>query len=415
MSATAPVGHEPIDVEAEIWLSPGDPRRSELCRNPHGFYDRLRQHDPVYRSPDGRWLLTSYESCAQMLGDRRMSHRMLRVPAEEQTLAHRIFMGSMLFQDPPVHTRLRRTVSTLFTPRAVERVRQRAADISRQLLQGVRDGETFDFRAGPAFRLPVLVIAEMLGLPPEDFDEFRVWAEVLLFLDEHEHPAPRELEWADGIARGALDYFTAIIEERRRRPGDDLISGLLTADDGDAALSDEELVAMCVVLHIGGHTTTQDLLTSGVYNMNQHPESFAILRRSPAAIPTAVEEFLRYESPVGVTPERVASEDLEIGGHVVPRGSVVHALLAAANRDPAIFQDPNRFDVTRTPNKHLAFATGNHVCIGAHLARVEAQEFLRVLTSEFPELRVAVPEAELEWIDSYLHRGLKTLPVRWLD
>jgi cytochrome P450 len=419
MTAAAPAGYEPLDAEAEAYLTPGHPQRTGLCRDPYLFYDRLRERDPVYQSPDGRWLLTSYAGSIQMLQDRRMSHQ-VQVPPDQQALAHRIFMGSMLFQDPPQHSRLRRTVSALFTPRAVERVRQRAADASRELLRAARDQESFDFRNGPAFRLPVLVIADMLGLPPEDFDEFRVWSEALRFLDEHD-PTPEQLHWADRVAQGALDYFTDVIEQRRRQPGDDLISGLLAASQAEAAsgadapLSDEEIVAMCVVLHIGGHSTTQDLLASGIYNMTRHPESFAVLRRDPAAVPTAIEEFLRYEAPIGVSVERVASADLEIGGRQIEQGSIVHAILAAANRDPAVFADPGRFDVTRTPNRHLGFAAGPHVCIGAHLARVEAQEFLRVLVSEFPELRVAVPDAELEWVDSYLHRGLKTLPVSWLD
>jgi pimeloyl-[acyl-carrier protein] synthase len=412
MTTTAHVGHGPIDTEAEIYLTPGDPRRPRLNRDPYPFYERLRAHDPVYESPDGRWLLTSYDSCVEMLQDRRMSHHS-HVPPDQQTLAHRIFMGSMLFQDPPVHTRLRRTVSALFTPRGVERIRRRANDISRELLRGAATAETFDLRLGPAFQLPVNVIADMLGLPPEDFDEFRVWAEVLRFLDENDDPAPEQLRWADGVAQVALDYFTSVIDQRRRQPGDDLISGLLEANS-DAPLSDEEIVTMCVILHIGGHSTTQDLLTSGIYNMSRQPESFGILRQDPDAVTTAVEEFVRFEAPVGVTVLRIASEDLEIGDRLIPRGAIVHAILAAANRDPALFDNPHAFDVTRTPNRHLGFGSGPHVCIGAHLARVEAQEFMRVLVTEFPQLRLAVPESELEWVDSYIHRGMKNLPVSWM-
>lgn len=402
-----------IDEEAVRWLTPGSPGRDALRRDPFSFYERLRRHDRVYETPDGRWLISGHaESLAFLQGRRTHSHD-VGIPPERETVAHRIFMGSMLFKDPPEHTRLRRTVSSWFSPRGMQRLADRVDQYARALLEPLRTRGELDLKRGPAFTLPVLVIADILGLPPEDFDGFSAWSKALLYLDEHPDAEGSDLDDVNRLAEQALDYFTLVIEERRRRPGDDLISSLVNPAGGAEPLTDEEIVAMCVILHIGGHTTTSDLLPNGILHMIRNPGTFAVLRSSPDLVPRAVEEFLRYDPPVGVTTARTASADLEIGGKLIPRGAVVHAVLAAADRDPLVFDDPARFDVTRVENRHIAFAAGNHLCIGAHLARLEAQAFLRVLVTEFPDLELAVAEEELSWVDSWLHRGLESLPVAW--
>jgi pimeloyl-[acyl-carrier protein] synthase len=403
---TAFITGSPLDEEADLYLSVGNPLRAVLNRDPYPFYARLRAHSPVYQAPDGRWLITGYNECLQMMQDRGTSHG---IPPERQTLAYRVFHGSMLYQNPPVHTRLRGTVSALFTPRAVGVLRERVADISRSLLAPLRDADEFDFRLGPAFQLPVIVIADMLNIPPEDFAETHVWADVHRFLAEHE-PTAAELDKANAAAEDAVDYFSPIIEQRRRHPGEDLISRLIIAEE---ALTVEEIVAMCVIMHTGGHSTTQDLLSNGVYHLSKFPESAAALRADVNLIPTTIEEILRFDTPVGATLERITTTEIEIGDQVVPPGQVIHAILAAANRDPKWFPEPDKFDITRIDNRHLAFAAGIHVCIGAHLSRLEGQEFMRVLTQEYPPLEIAGDPDELEWGDSYIHRGLKNLPVRW--
>lgn len=398
--------------EVDLFLSPARPERVAFWRDPYDFYARLRDTAPVFRAPDGRWIITGYDECDQMLKHREVSHR-LRVDPAEQSLAHRVFMGSMLFRDAPEHTRLRRTVSRLFTPKVVGALRDRIARISNDLLEQVREADQFDLRTGPGFQLPVLVIADMLGVPAEDFNAFHVWAELLLYLDENPAEGPR-FEEANRAAEEAMAYFSRIIAERRAHPGDDLISGLLAEEDPDARLTDEEIVTMCVILHIGGHSTTSTLLSNAAIRMTLQPEIDAALRTDISLLESGVEEFLRYDSPINVTVERATTSDVEIGGVLIPQGSVVHAVLAAANRDPRQFADPERFDLARKDNRHLAFASGNHFCIGSHLARLETTEFLRVLMTRFPPLRVAVPLDEVDWVPAYVHRGPHTLPVSWL-
>jgi len=404
----------PIDDEVMLWLSPGDPRRASLAVSPFDFFERLRRHDPVYETLDGRWLISGYAESRTLLANRSgLSHGNMVAP-EDQELAHRIFMNSMLFQDPPLHTRLRRVVAPAFSPRAIDRLRESVATYAHELLEPLRDVDNFEFLEGPAFRLPVLVMADLLGVPAEDFEQFRVWPETLLYLDEHPHPSPETMSRFNQIAQEALDYFNSVIEERRRNPGEDIISVLLEAETSEAALSAEEIVAMCVILHIGGHTTTNSLLASGILDMMKNPDTFGILKRDPSLIALATEEMFRCDAPVGVTVARSATTDIEVEGKTIPEGAVVHAILGAANRDPRQFHDAQRFDIRRDPNDHIAFAGGNHICIGAHLARVEVQEFLRVLVTEFPALQLARTEEDLVWLDSYIHRSVVSLPVAWV-
>jgi cytochrome P450 len=401
-----------VTDEAQLFLSPGDPRRADMVRDPNPFYDRLRSAAPVLQVPDGRWVISGYDEAYAMLRDRSLSSH-IHVDEAQQSLAHRVFMGSLLFKDPPEHTRLRRTVSTLFTPKAMTGWREAIAATARELLAEVRELETFDFTTGPSYHLPVFVIARLMGLPPEDFQQFRNWPEALIFLDENPSATGSELDHVNGIAQVALDYFTDVIEQRRRRPGDDLISRLILADDGPSALTDEEIVAMCVILHIGGHHTTSTLLDNGLFHLTREPAQAAALRANPDLAGNAVEEMLRYEPPVATAIARHTTSEIVAGGQTVPAGQTVLALLGAAGRDPRVSDDPHRFNITRPEPKHLAFATGSHSCIGLNVARMEAIEFLRILVTELPPLELAIPHEEVQWTDSYMHRGPTSLPVRW--
>lgn len=284
---------------------------------------------------------------------------------------------------------------------------------ARELLAGVGDDETFDFASGPAYQLPVSVIARLMGLPPEDFAQFRNWPEALIFLDENPLATGHDLDHVNEIANVALDYFTDVIAQRRQRPGEDLISQLILAEGGPSALTDEEIVAMCVILHIGGHHTTSTLLANGIFHLTREPATFEALRADPELVGNAVEEMLRYEPPVATAIARHTMSDLEVGGVTIPAGQTVLALLGAAGRDPRVTYDPHRFDITRPNPRHLAFATGNHACIGLNVARMEATEFLRVLVTEFSPLELAVPHSDVAWTDSFMHRGPLSLPVTW--
>jgi cytochrome P450 len=418
LMSTSHVETIPLDAEALLFLTPGDPRRADLVRDPYGFYDRLRDHSPVYQAGDGRWLITGYDACSSILRDPRSSSA-TEVPEESQTLAHRIFLGSMLFNDEPEHARLRRTISALFAPRAIRALRDRVGEIARELLEPLRDTDSFDLMSGPAYKLPVLVIADMLGVPADDFDDFRAWTDVSRSLIERRSLlndgcglSDDAISKADAVALQALDYFSSIIEHRRSEPGDDVISRLVATAGQDTVLSVEEIVTMCVLLHMAGHNTTQGLVTNCIYAMSGSPSAYGVLRGDQSLIPGAIEEALRFIGPTNPI-ERMASADIEIAGNTIDKGSVILPMISAANRDPKMFANPHSFDVTRANNKHLAFGAGGHLCLGAHLARLEVGEFLRVLLTDFPDLVVSVDDAELSWLDSYVHRGLTALPVTW--
>ena len=267
-----------------------EPGRESIRRDPFPFYERLRNHDRVYETQDGRWLISGHAEALSFLQNRKGNSHDNGVAPEAEAIAHRL-MNSMLFQDPPEHTRLRRTVSGWFSPQSVARLQNRVAEYARELLEALRDADEFDLKSGPLFRLPVFIIADILDLPTKDFDEFHVWSKALLYLDEHPNAQGAELDDVNQLAEQALAYFSEVIRSRRRRPGDDLISTLVKSQDGEVGLTDEEIVAMCVILHIGGHTTTSDLLSNGLLRMVQQPESFETLRSSPDLIPRAVEEF----------------------------------------------------------------------------------------------------------------------------
>src|SRR5690606_17796033 len=286
----------------------------------------------------------------------------------------------MLFRDPPDHTRLRRLVNKAFTPRAVESVVPRVKDIALELLQpGLKDGG-MDLIEAFAFPLPVIVIAEMLGVPPQDRTKFRSWSNAMA--------AALDSYWTEEIfqrasqATGEIwEYLTHIIEERRKNLGADLLSALINARENDDRLSEDELVAMAILLLVAGHETTVNLVGNGTLALLQHPDQMELLRREPRRAPQAVEELLRYDAPVQMT-SRFAATDVPLGGHVIRKGDNVVAVIGAANRDPEVNPNPDRLDITRTEIHHLGFGGGIHYCVGAPLARREAQIALTTLLAE---------------------------------
>jgi pimeloyl-[acyl-carrier protein] synthase len=316
----------------------------------------------------------------------------------------------MLFRDPPDHTRLRTLVSKAFTPRVIEGLRPHIQQIVDGLLDRVRDRRAMDLIADLAFPLPVIVISEMLGVPAADRDRFRQWSlDVARSLDAIALPVgPEVIERGNAARRALADYFRGLIAERRRRPQADLLSGLIAAEEQGDTLSQAELLATCVLLLVAGHETTVNLIGNGMLALLRHPAELRKLGAEPALLPSAVEELLRWDSPVQRT-GRITATDVELGGTLIPKGALVSAVLGAANRDPAHFPEPDRLDLARPDNRHLAFGWGIHFCLGAPLARVEGQIAIGALARRLPGLALATDRPE--WRESSALRGLRALPV----
>jgi cytochrome P450 len=316
---------------------------------------------------------------------------------------------TVLQSDPPTHTRLRRLVSRDFTPRRVREMEPRIRTIAAGLLDNAARGATFDLMAGLANPLPVMVIAEMLGVAPEMYQTFKRWSDKVVEADNTlpGMPIPEEIKSAFAELNA---YFAEQIERRRKAPGADLVSALVAAHDTAEALSSEELLQFVVLLLLAGNETTTNLIGNGTLALGRHPNQMAMIHANSSMLPRAIEEMLRYDGPVQST-FRMATRDAMVNGSEIKAGTGVFVILAAANRDPAAFPDPDRFDITRTPNDHLAFGEGIHFCIGAGLARLEASIAIGAMLERFPRLRLAAPEAPLEYKGSYFLRGLASLDL----
>jgi pimeloyl-[acyl-carrier protein] synthase len=402
------------------WLATGavfNPMKKELRVDPYPFYRWLREKDPIHRSyPASGWVLTRYDDIAALLGDRAFSadERNWRRYARENARNVRAGLPdvyesgimSMLRTDPPDHTRLRTLVSKAFTPRAIERMRPRIEAVVDELLDGLgRNGE-IELMREFASPLPVAIIAEMLGVAVEDRQRFRHWSnEAVRLLGDGTRDDRRRAVMALDEMRTWLEGER---EERRRQPRDDVLSGLVAAEACGDRLTTAELFATCVLLLVAGNETTTNLIGNGVIALLQHPQQLDILRREPARIPQAIEELLRYDSPVQLT-SRIALEDRVLDGHRLRRGQQIVLLLGAGNRDPARFSDPDRLDVQREDVRPLSFGHGIHHCLGAQLARLEAAVAFERLLPRFPDLRRG--EGEIVWGDNTVLRGPRVLPL----
>ncbi len=391
-----------------------NPLLPEFHANPYPFYHRLREEDPVHQSPMGFWVLTRYDDVLLVLRDPRFGREgfapLLSAVYGQDGQDGGSRPRSMLFRDPPDHTRLRNLVNRAFTARVVENLRPRIQQIVDQRLDRVQDNKKMDLIADLAYPLPVTVICEMLGVPTGDHDRIRQWsADVARSLDAIGLPSdPGIVERGRSGRRALADYFLELIPERRKRPAQDLLSLLIAAEEQGDRLTEGELLAMCILLFIAGHETTVNLIGNGVLALLQHPEQLARLRSEPTLIQGAVEELLRYDSPVQRT-GRVTTVAVEIGGRKIEAGALVVAAIGAANRDPKHFPDPDRLDITRRDNHHVAFGFGIHFCLGAPLARLEGQIAISTLLRRMPALQLATTTNE--WRDSSTLRGLKALPV----
>jgi cytochrome P450 len=362
--------------------------------DPYPALRRLREVDPVNLTPVGFWRLTRYADVWRLLHQAPAGVRTTsgRLPFIEESHEHqRLFM---LEQDPPTHTRLRRLVSRAFTPRAIERLRGDVQRIVDACLDRVAGRGTMDVIADLALPVPSTVICEMLGVPLADRESFTVWTAEATHGLAGEILPPEAGERARAAAEALGAYFEPLIAERRARLGDDLLSDLIRAEEAGDRLSGAELISQSIGLLIAGFETTIGLIGNGVRALVSHPAELAKLRAHPELIASAVEECLRYDGPIILT-VRVLHEDVDFGGKTIPKDAMVWGMLAAANRDPAVFPEPDRFDVERQPNEHLAFGGGAHFCLGSHLARLEAQCAIGSLVRRFRDL--ALESETVEW------------------
>ncbi|MEV0564308.1 cytochrome P450 [Dactylosporangium sp. NPDC050588] len=378
--------------------------------DPHPVYAAMREQAPVHRLqlPTGMemWLVTRYADARSALGDPRLSKR-VGATANAAALAREVsapLTRHLLANDPPDHTRLRRLVAKAFTARRVEQLRGRIEELSAALIAGMAERERGDVIDDYAVQLPIQVICELLGIPQEDQTEFRRWTGVLVAGSVERSGVPE-------AAASFLAYLRTLIATKRAEPADDLLSALIaTTDEGDR-LDEDELTSMVFLLLIAGHETTVNLIGNGMWTLLTRPEEHRRLLADPALIPRAVEEFLRLESPVETATFRVAMEPVTYGGITIPAGAVVAISLLSADRDPDRFPDPATVDLDRPDNQHLAFGHGIHYCLGAPLARLEAQIAFRDLLAAFPAMRLAVHASELIWRPGVLIHGTTTLPV----
>ncbi|KIZ19145.1 cytochrome P450 family protein [Streptomyces natalensis] len=402
----------------------------EFAADPYPAYAWLREHAPVHRTalPSGveAWLVTRYGDARQALADARLSKN----PVHHSEAAHgkgkvgipgersANLMTHLLNIDPPDHTRLRRLVSKAFTPRRVAAFAPRVQELTDRLIDSFAAKGEADLIHEFAFPLPIYAICDLLGVPPEDQDDFRDWAGMMI----RHGGGPR-----GGVARSVKKmrgYLAELIHRKRETlgatpaPDEDLISGLIRASDHGEHLTENEVAAMAFILLFAGFETTVNLIGNGVYQLLRHPAQRELLQKSIEAddgdlLATGIEELLRYDGPVELATWRFATEDLTLGGQRIAEGDPVLVVLAAADRDPARFADPDVLDLTRRDNQHLGYGHGIHYCLGAPLARLEGQTALATLLTRLPDIRLAAEVADLRWRGGLIMRGLRSLPVQF--
>ncbi|GHH34946.1 cytochrome P450 family protein [Streptomyces candidus] len=388
----------------------------DFVADPYPVYAALRAQGPVHRvlTPLGedQWIVVGHEACRAAYVDPRFSrdwrthgHLAPQLPA----YAHGPGNAHVLLRDPPDHTRMRRLVTREFTPRRVAALAPRVQQIADELIDAMEAGgaRTADVIDSLAFPLPMTVICDLLGVPDLDRDAFRGWS--------NEVVAPTSPEAEQAAYAAAMPYLGGLIEDKRKAPGEDLLSALIhTADEEGDRLNEDELLSMAFLLIVAGHETTVNLIGNGLRALFNHPEQLALLRADlPGLIDGAVEEALRYDGPVEGSTPRIAREDVDFEGVRIPAGSSVVIVMADADRDESRFGDAGRFDIRRDARGHIAFGHGIHFCIGAPLARLEGRIAIRTLLERFPELAPTESPDAGPWIPGLLIRGVRKLPVRW--
>jgi pimeloyl-[acyl-carrier protein] synthase len=390
----------------------------EVQVNPYPIYERLRRDSPVFWNGP-YWLVSRYDDIVALLNDPRVSSARVEatfavlpedVQQELQPLRH-VLGSRMLLSDPPRHTRLRTLMTKAFSARVTEAKRERIEEICNHFLDRVMAQGTMDVMQDVAVPLPGWVIADMLGVPKEDQEDFTRWSRDQVRVYDrsgtmHERIPIMRQGQASMLAMKA--YLEEVIAARRKEPREDLITMMIEAEEAGDRLTTDEMVVMCIALLVGGNNSTAHLIGNAILTLARHPEAIAQLRANPALIRPAIEEVMRYDSPVQAT-SRVAREPIEVGGQTIDAGQNIYVLFGSANRDEAQFPDPTRFDIARAPNRHLTFAHGPHFCLGAAVARAEAQSAVLTIVQRCADLQLA--SEHVEWIEGFAFRGPKSLPV----
>jgi cytochrome P450 len=395
-----------------------DPLSAEFQRDPYPFYDQIRAESPILYWEDWDiWFLTRYEDVSALLRDRRLGRTMDHIlsraerglsplPNEEAPF-HRLSQHSMFDKEPPEHTRLRSLVHKVFTPRRVESLRTQIQQIADELLDRVQAQGRMDILADFAVPLPVTVIAELLGVPEEVRPRLRPWSADIVAMYELDH-TDEQGQRAVQAAVEFSDYLRALAAQRRRAPKDDLISALAAVEEAGDQLTEDELISTCILLLNAGHEATVNVIGNGMYALLRHPDQMERLLDEPELVNSAVEEMMRYDTPLQLF-RRWVLEDMGYRGYTFKQGTELGLMFGAANRDPARFPNPDTFDIAREDNAHIAFGGGVHYCLGAPLARLELQIAIRTLLRRMPHLRLE--RGEPEYRPAYVIRGLKALPV----
>ncbi|HEY0607110.1 MAG TPA: cytochrome P450 [Herpetosiphonaceae bacterium] len=389
---------------------------ADFLRKEYTYYRWLRDHAPVSKARMGRlmqmYVLARYDDVLHMLKDPRFVRNRTTATGKPRRTpiplpkAFAAMTQSMILADEPDHRRLRTLVHQAFTPRTVARLAGRIESLANELLDRAEQQESVDLLMAYAQPIPVTVIAELLGVPEVDRAAFRQWTGVFT----------RSLSLRNMVGlyldmRAIEAFIRNLIAKRRAAPGDDLLTALIQAEDAGQQLSEDELVSMTILLLIAGYETTINLIGNGTYELLSHPDQLARLRQQPDLIGSAVEEILRFNSPVASTKPCYTVEAVTLGDVTIPKGAMVMPLLASANRDERVFENPDTFDIARTPNKHLGFGHGIHFCLGAPLARLEGQIALGTLVARYPNLRLAVPSSAIRYVERPLMHRLQRLPV----
>ena len=392
----------------------------ETLQDPYPMYARMHDEGPLHLlDVDGKWgawAIFSHAECSSIAKDPRLSakraHQMLSLlppdsQAEFSELARMLNLW-LIFMDAPEHTRLRKLLNKGFTPAAVEALRPQVEAIVDRMLTPLRPGSEVELMREFANPMPVRIISELLGVPQELHDTFVEWSRAIAVFRGNPERTVEQARAAQAALIAMTDFFRKTVAERRRNKGNDLISLLIDIEEDGEVLTEEELYAQCIALLFAGHETTRNLIGNGMYTLLKHPQETAELREKPEIIRSAVEEILRYESPVQFT-ARVLKEDIQVCGQSIPKRWSILCMLGAANRDPKQFKEPNQLNLKRLNNQHLAFSAGPHFCIGNQLARLEGQIALLNLVQRFPQMKLTGPQPQ--WASTFGFRGLESLSV----
>ncbi|MBX9690460.1 MAG: cytochrome P450 [Candidatus Obscuribacterales bacterium] len=404
--------------QCPVFTDPLNPVSDEFLENPYPKFAEMRAKSPIIWSKKGKyWLVSSYEIASEITKDLHFEKRLERwnqispiariLPGPAKLIKNR--QSWMLNQNPPEHTHLRSLVNKAFSPKMIKGMQAHIQSIADRLIDKVAASGKIEFISEYAFLLPITVIAEMLGIPSQDHDNFKEWSHAITQTVDPGYG--RDLLNKANDANDKLkNYLRPLLNERRRNPQEDLITALLFAEENGEKLSEEDVLGNIILMLVAGHETTVNLIGNGILALLRHPEQLKLLQNDPSLIESAVEECLRYDSPVQSV-KRLASRDMEYRGQKLKKGDMLIVLLGACNRDPAVFKDPDNFDITRKENKHLAFSSGIHHCLGATLARIEGQIAINSILKRLPDLHLV--EQKLEHKRPFNLRGLKQIQLEF--